>query len=191
MFDCIAITNRHLCPGDFLTQIEKLAKSGRYRILLREKDLPYHEYEALAKEVLGICRTYQADCIFHFYPEAAENLGCMKLHLPLPSLRQQPGLSERFTVGASIHSIEEAQEAYRLGASYLTAGHIFKTDCKKGLLPRGLIFLKKVCESVPIPIYAIGGISRENAGQAVSAGAAGICLMSTLMREEDPAEYFN
>ena len=42
-------------------------------------------------------------------------------------------------------------EAERLGATYVTAGHIFTTDCKKGLPPRGLDFLKNVCDAVTIP----------------------------------------
>ena len=49
-------------------------------------------------------------------------------------------------------------EAERLGATYVTAGHIFTTDCKKGLPPRGLDFLKNVCDAVTIPVYGIGGI---------------------------------
>ena len=49
-------------------------------------------------------------------------------------------------------------EAERLGAAYVTAGHIFTTDCKKGLPPRGLDFLKNVCDAVTIPVYGIVGI---------------------------------
>ncbi len=45
-----------------------------------------------------------------------------------------------------------------MGASYLTAGHIYATDCKRGLPPRGLGFLKEVCREVSIPVYGIGGI---------------------------------
>ena len=52
-------------------------------------------------------------------------------------------------IGVSIHSAEEAKEAVSLGASYLTAGHIFTTDCKKGVPARGLEFLKEVCEISP------------------------------------------
>ena len=61
-------------------------------------------------------------------------------------------------LGISIHSVEEAKEAEQLGASYLTAGHIYATDCKRGLPPRGLGFLKEVCREVSIPVYGIGGI---------------------------------
>jgi thiamine-phosphate pyrophosphorylase len=69
-----------------------------------------------------------------------------------------------------------------LGASYVTAGHIFATDCKKGLEPRGITFLENVCASVDIPVYAIGGISSDNYMEALDAGAQRVCMMSALMR---------
>ena len=55
----------------------------------------------------------------------------------------QEGVKEQFQrIGTSVHSVEDAKEAERLGVSYMTAGHIYITDCKKGLAPRGLGFLK-------------------------------------------------
>lgn len=81
-------------------------------------------------------------------------------------------------VGVSVHSIEEAGKAEGMGADYLITGHIFETDCKPGVLPRGLDFLQSVCKNVAIPVYAIGGISEKNAALTVQSGAAGICMMS-------------
>lgn len=52
-------------------------------------------------------------------------------------------------------------EAQALGATYLLAGHIFDTSCKPGLPGRGLDFLAQVCAAVPLPVYAIGGITAE------------------------------
>lgn len=92
------------------------------------------------------------------------------------------------SIGASCHSVAEAQEAARLGCTYITAGHVFVTDCKKGLAPRGLAFLQEVVESVAIPVYAIGGIGSENAASVRKTGAAGICVMSGLMQCENVEE---
>ena len=86
-------------------------------------------------------------------------------------------------IGTSTHSPAEALEAQQLGATYVTAGHIYTTDCKKGLPPRGLDFLQNVCNAVTIPVYAIGGI-KLNAGQineVKSCGASGVCIMSGMM----------
>ncbi len=118
----------------------------------------------------------------HTYYKVAKELNCKKIHLPLHVFKSNPNLSKDFDeVGVSIHSVSEAIEAMNLGATYITAGHIFATDCKKDLPPRGLSFLSSVCSSVHIPVYAIGGISPANAEKAINAGAEGICIMSGLM----------
>ena len=91
-------------------------------------------------------------------------------------------------VGASVHSVSEAKEAEKLGATCLIAGHIFSTDCKKDVPPRGLIFLKEVCESVDIPVFGIGGIAKENASDVLMTGAKGMCIMSEAMTCQHPAE---
>ncbi len=126
--------------------------------------------------------------ILHNFPDAAKRLGCKKIHLPMALLRTAD-LTGFDTVGASTHSVREAAEAQALGASYITAGHIFATGCKRGLEPRGLGFLKEVCRSVAIPVYAIGGITPENVQSAIDAGAAGACVMSGFMKCADAKEY--
>lgn len=161
------------------------------KIVLREKDLQEKDYEQLAKQVLDICSKYNIECILHTYYGAAEKLNCKKIHLPLDILRKNPEIAEKFEViGVSTHSKEDAMEAEKLGAYYITAGHIFETDCKKGLPGRGLKFLKNVCESVDIPVYAIGGISSANINEVIEAGAYGACLMSGFMKAEKVEELF-
>ena len=76
-------------------------------------------------------------------------------------------------------------EAQSLGCTYITAGHVFETDCKKGLPGRGLDFLRNVCAAVDIPVYGIGGIDADNIVLIRDAGASGACLMSSLMISED------
>jgi thiamine-phosphate pyrophosphorylase len=80
-----------------------------------------------------------------------------------------------------VHTVSEAKEAQELGADYLIAGHIFPTDCKKGVAARGLIFLEVVCDSVTVPVFAIGGITEERKEAVLSTGAKGICQMSEAM----------
>ncbi len=175
----ICVTNRALC-NDLEEQVGRVVRSGVKRVILREKDLPEEEYAALAGRILSICSENGAALTIHNFPNTARSLGVQKLHLPLRMMTQE--LAEEFTVGCSVHAVEEARVAEKLGASYLVAGHIFATDCKKGVPPRGLDFLKEVCGSVKIPVYAIGGISPENMPHALNAGAAGVCVMSALMR---------
>ncbi len=175
----ICVTNRALC-NDLEKQVGRVIKSGVKRVILREKDLSEKEYTALAARILAVCSENGTALTIHNFPNTARALGIRDLHLPLRMMTRE--LADEFTVGCSVHAVEEAKAAEKLGASYIVAGHIFATDCKKGVPPRGLDFLREVCGSVKIPVYAIGGISPDNMPLALNMGAAGVCVMSALMR---------
>ena len=184
MYKLMCVTNRKLCKGNFLKKIEEIANTHPAGIILREKDLPETEYRVLAKEVMRICKGQGTLCILHNFEMTAKNLGCDALHLPLPKLRsltKEERKSFRI-LGTSCHSVEEAKEAQELNCTYIIAGHVFATDCKKDMPPRGLEFLKDVCESVEIPVWGIGGISMENIEKVCGAGAEGGCIMSGFMK---------
>lgn len=190
MSDILCVTNRSLCNENFLQRIRKIAACKPKGIILREKDLSEAEYKALAEEVMQICKQNDVPCILHSFIDAAIALGAEKIHLPLHILRgmEEEKKKQFRSIGASCHSVAEAKEAERLGCTYITAGHVFVTDCKKGLAPRGLAFLQEVVESVAIPVYAIGGINSENAALVRKTGAAGACVMSGLMQCENVEE---
>lgn len=191
ILDIICVTNRTLCGEDFLLRMEKLASAHPSGMILREKDLPEEAYRQLAAQVMHICKEYQVPCILHSFVDAALELGADAIHLPLPVLRKLTLQQKQHfrMLGTSCHSVEDAKEAQTLGCTYLSAGHIFATDCKKGLPGRGLDFLREVCQSVSIPVYAIGGISPETIASVRAAGARGACVMSGLMQCEDVQEY--
>lgn len=193
MSDLICITNRTLCRGDFLSQIENIAKSSPKAIILREKDLSPNEYKTLAEKVTEICKRYNTSCILHNYINVAVQLNTAAIHLPMSALRTMSDMERRrFSVlGASCHSVEEGREAEKLGCSYITAGHIFATDCKKNVPPRGIEFLKDMCSNISISVYAVGGITPVNASLIKSAGATGYCVMSGLMQCDNVQNYIN
>ena len=193
MFDLLCVTNRKLCREPFLSQIEKIAKASPAGIILREKDLSEENYRELAAQVMRICQAYHVPCILHTFIDTAIALDAEAIHLPLPILRSMsPQEKAHFSVlGASCHSTEDALEAQQLGCTYLTAGHIFATDCKRGVPPRGTAFLKQVCENAAIPVYAIGGISAENMQEVRGTGAGGACIMSGLMTCENVEVYMD
>lgn len=197
MYNILAVTNRNLCANNLLDQIKKiielnskkdfevssLIKNSNIKIILREKDLSEEEYEGLARKVLTLCKSYNIECILHSYYNVAKKLNCRSIHLPLHILRESPEIHKNFsTIGISVHSVNEAIEAQKLNASYITAGHIFETDCKKGLPGRGLNFLHEVTSSVKIPVYAIGGIDENNIDSVIQTGAYGACVMSGFMK---------
>jgi len=96
----------------------------------------------------------------------------------VPVLHQRCSLS----VWVSVHSLQEAIRAEESSANAILAGHIYETDCKKGLPGRGLEFLTSIIEQVDIPVYAIGGIDQFNIEEVASAGASGACQMSYYMK---------
>lgn len=180
----IAVTNRHLCSHPLTEQIERICRLHPGAVLLREKDLSESDYKTLAQDVMKICETYRIPCILHTHMDVARELNSSFLHLPLPLFRKYHEQTDGFAkVGTSVHSVEEALEAEKLGASYLIAGHIYATDCKKGIPPRGPEFLRTVCQTVHLPVYAIGGIRLEEKQlqEVVGCGAAGGCIMSGTM----------
>lgn len=85
-------------------------------------------------------------------------------------------------IGTSVHSVEDAIFAELHGADYNTAGHIFTTDCKKGLPGRGIEWLNSICNAVSIPVYAIGGISDANVSMLSDCNISGYCMMSASMQ---------
>jgi len=184
----ICVTNRHLCEGDFFERIEKIACSGVTAVILREKDLSEGEYSDLAEKFTEICEKHKIEAILHTYVDVAIELGVRSIHLPLPVFKDLSGEKKSFfeKTGVSCHSVEDAVTAEKLGASYITFGHVFVTDCKKGLLPRGLDALKNVCRAVKIPVYAIGGINERNADSVIKSGAYGVCVMSGFMKSYNP-----
>ncbi|MDP4105608.1 MAG: thiamine phosphate synthase [Bacillota bacterium] len=185
----ILVTNRKLCKDDFLQRIQQLVKSKPHAIMLREKDLDGGEFEDLAENVKGICDVAQVPLIINQNISAAAKLKLLNIHLSISDLRKyQNDLLPFLNIGASVHSVSEAAEAQKLGASYLIAGHIFNTDCKKGVPPRGLPFLKEICESVSIPVFAIGGITNNRVKDVLETGAKGVCIMSEAMTCQNPSE---
>lgn len=181
----LAITNRHLSKRPYVEQIERICARQPWALLVREKDLLEDEYARLLMQVKNICDAYKVRCIAHTYVKAALRCDVTDIHVPLSLGKAAAEQKGRFReIGVSVHSVEEALQAEREGASYLTAGHIFATACKPGLAPRGKEFLREVCATVHIPVYAIGGmrVSKACVEEMKACGAAGIGVMSACMR---------
>ncbi|MDF2500117.1 MAG: thiE1 [Anaerosporomusa subterranea] len=183
----ICVTHRKLCQEDFLHRIHQLAQARPYAVMLREKDLDLPSYEQLAWKVKEICDHYGVLLILHQNSTVAEKMKLTHLHLSMPALRVYQKGEHPLLVGASVHSVAEAEEAQALGAAYVVAGHIYATDCKKRISPKGLSFLRQVCKAVYLPVFAIGGIARNNVKEILENGAKGFCVMSEAMTCQDPA----
>ncbi len=169
-------------------RLRKIVAARPNAIILREKDLCRDDYRTLAEKALEICGN-EVRCILHTYADVARELR-VPVHLPLPVLRRDRGLCDDMIYGASCHSVQDVSEAKSLGCNYVTLGHVFPTDCKKGVPARGTDPVKKAVEAVDIPVFAIGGIDRDNIGKIVDCGAKGACVMSGAFACDDVDKYF-
>lgn len=187
----IAVTDSTTCPRSLEVQLERICTCEHkpQAIILRAKELSPTEYEALAVTALTICNAHGVPLILHSHWRLALKLGVSALHLPLAILRQAEFQKNKidFThISTSIHRQTEIKEAAVLGATTLIAGHIYATQCKEGLAPRGLTFLSEACqeaEGFGLPVYAIGGIKFNSTqlAEIKKAGATGACIMSGYM----------
>ena len=195
------ISNRKLCENENLEkQIEKIFSAYEKKIILknfeivtltlREKDLDKNEYLNLVEKIYPICKKHKINLILHQNYDLNLDKKYMVegLHLSYEIFKSlnkniREGLIKKYKrIGVSIHSLDEAKEAESLGATYVVAGHIFETDCKKDLKPRGLKFVEDLSSVLTIPIFAIGGIDEENSQSIINSGAFGLCMMSSLMK---------
>ena len=152
--DLIAVTNRHLCSRPFTEQITRVCKLHPKALILREKDLPEEEYFSLARQVKEICEQFKVPFIPHFYPAVARELGCDRLHLPLPLLLENPKVVSDFhTVGTSIHSVSVSSRSGKAGNFLSHSRPYLCYRLQERAPPRGLPFLQNVCQAVQIPVY--------------------------------------
>ncbi len=198
---CYVTDRRGLVPAGgeptarVLEIIRRAAAAGVDWIQIREKDLEARALFDLAREVAeaagGRSRVIVNDRL-----DVALAAGTGGVHLGGQSLPVEPvvhwcrsGAATRgFLIGASCHSLGEAQAAERAGADYLFFGPVFATPAKMSFgPPQGLDRLEEVCRTVRIPVLAIGGVTVENSGACVGRGARGIAAIRMFQEAADLA----
>ena len=177
------IYNKKTCNKEaYIEHLVKLAKRVDLMIL-REKNLNIEEYKNLAQNLLAALENKDM-LVLHTHIETSFQINYKKIHLPFNIFCKNLSLLHKFDLtGVSIHSLEEARFAEKHGADYIIAGHIFQTQCKKDLKPKGLDFLENICKNIKIPVYALGGITEKNELDTIRTGALGACRMSDYMKD--------
>jgi thiamine-phosphate pyrophosphorylase len=183
------ITDRRLCRGLSLEEAVARAVAGGVGVLqLREKDLSAAQLVPLADRLRAITEG-KALLIVNGRLDVAQVCGADGVHLPesgasVAATRRLAG--DGLIVGRSVHSVEEAVKAQDEGADYVQVGAIFPTRSHPGR-PAGLTLLEAVVARVGIPVVAVGGITAENVGQVMQAGAAGAAVISAVLASPSPA----
>lgn len=122
--------------------------------------------------------------------DIAQVNGVQRVHLPSHGI--QPRDMKRFyphlTFGTSIHELSEAKVKEDEGANYLIFGHVYETESKAGLAPRGLKQLSEVTRATRLPVIAIGGIRTDRVSEVKQAGAKGIAVLSSIFNHRQPRD---
>ena len=183
----IAVTDRKICRKEFMGQVEAIASSRPDMLILREKDMTESGYGRLAVQCSEICGRHNVPFCVNSFIDVAAAIGSVRIQMPFAAfadnIERLKDFKERWV---SVHSADEAAEAERMGATHLIFGNVYETSCKPGAEGKGVPQLRKITDSVNIPVFAIGGISAENVNDVMGTGCAGICVRSILMDTESP-----
>lgn len=171
---------------------EEILKGGVGVVQLRQKNCTEKEYEKLAQEVAYLKIHNPLKLIANHFVRAAKKVGAEGVHLGSESMTIEFArrvMGEEAIIGVSVHSVEEGVQKEKAGADYLTFGSIYRSAAKPPDHPvQGIEALKKLVQSVRIPVVAIGGITLENLPEICEAGAAGFSVISATHQSDNPAE---
>ena len=183
------VTNRYQDSLEsFLEKVETACRSGVTIIQLREKNLTTNQYYQLAKQVKEITDAYQVPLIIDDRLDICLAVDAAGLHIgddELPVSVARKVLGPEKILGVTAKTVKRALEAETSGADYLGTGAIFPTTTKENAPITLISTLKTICQTVAIPVVAIGGLTSENIDQLIGTGIAGVAVVRDLMQAED------
>lgn len=176
---------------EFLYRVEEALKGGVTLMQLREKNRSTKEYIELARAVHEIAKKYQVPLIIDDRVDVMMAADCEGVHLgaedmDLATARKLIGPDK--ILGATAKKVEVAKAAYAAGADYLGVGAIYPTTTKVKTIITSTDTLKDICEAVPIPVNAIGGLNPSNMDVLRGINIAGVCAVSAIMKADSPKE---
>lgn len=186
-----AVTDRKWLKGSSLEEeVEKAVRAGVTMVQFREKNMKFDELVSLAKKIGAIVHRYNIPLIINDDIDAALASGADGVHVGQEDIcaseaRQKIGRS--MILGVSAGTAEIALEAEKCGADYIGAGAVFSTSTKEDAGKISFCELKRICDSVSIPVVAIGGIKEENIMELSGSGIAGAAVVSAIFAKDDAA----
>lgn len=174
---------------EFLKRIEAALQGGVTFLQIREKDKTTREYLILARKVHELTRKYNVPLIIDDRLDIAMAIDAEGVHLgqsdmPIHLARKLFGPNR--IIGATTKTVKQALEAHEQGADYLGVGAIYPTTTKVKTVLTSRDILRDICNAVPLPVNAIGGLNKDNIDILAGIPIAGICVVSAIMKAEDP-----
>lgn len=185
------ITDRHQAGGleALLRIIERRLAEGIEMIQIREKDLSARALAELVLRVLALDRPASTKVLVNSRADVALAAGADGVHLPADSIapsRWRAMAPPGFLIGVSCHEPAEALRAEAEGADFVVFSPVFEPISKPGYGPgKGLQALRAVTRALRIPVFALGGVTWENAPLCLEAGAAGVAGVSMFQRADE------
>lgn len=188
------ISGRNESLDEFLYKIEQSILGGVKIVQLREKNCSTLEYIEIGKRVKALTDSYNIPLIVNDRIDVALAIDASGIHLgqedmPLDIARRIMGTEK--LIGISTRNIEEATKAEINGADYIGVGAIFETDTKSDARKIHFDDIKKIKNSVDIPVLGIGGINKDNIHIVKMLNLDGICISSGILRDKNPKEAAN
>ena len=167
---------KRYCITDSLDVARRAASDGVELIQIRAKELCARELAGLVRSAAALGRPI----LVNTRTDVALACGAHGVHLPAGSIA--PGMWRKITprgflIGVSCHTIAELEAAEREGADLAVFGPVFPSVTKE-VTPIGLAAFREAARRVRLPVYALGGVTAENASSCIQAGAAGIAGIS-------------
>jgi thiamine-phosphate pyrophosphorylase len=185
-FRLLVITDRKECRPKPLEEVIKAAcLNGVKAFQFREKDLPEGDLLLLVQKLKRLTSKCRAKLIINDRLDIALLSKADGMHSPENGIlpKQVKQFSKNLIIGKSTHSLKSVLDAQRKGYDYIIFGPVFRTKSKiKYGKPKGLKELKRVCDEVKIPVFAVGGINPERAKKCIEAGAHGAAVIGAVMK---------
>ncbi len=175
----------------FLKTIEEACKSGVTFLQLREKTDSGRKYLELALKVKQITDHYDIPLIIDDRIDIALAIDAGGVHVganDIPVAYARKLLGKDKIVGATAKTVEHAIQAYKDGADYIGTGAIYPTTTKVVTVLTDVAVLNQICEAVPIPVVAIGGLNKDNIDILSNSPIDGIAVVSAIMKADNPAQ---
>lgn len=179
-----AVTNSKLISKQpLIEQVESALKGGITCLQLREKDMDEASFLLEAIEIKKLCEKYNVPFIINDNVNIAIQCGADGVHvgqsdMEVSEVRKLVG--DNMIIGVSAHNVEEAKAAEAGGADYLGVGAIYQTTTKQDATYVTLNELKRICNSVKIPVVAIGGMDRNTISSLSGTGVDGVAMVSAI-----------
>lgn len=161
----------------FLGRLERALAGGLRLMQLREKAMPAARLADLGQRCMALCRRYGARLVVNGDAELAARLGA-GVHLTARQLATLDARPDLPWVGASCHDAGELARAVAIGADFVVLGPLAATASHPGAAPLGWPLFSRLIADYPLPVYALGGLSRTDLTTARLAGAHGVAMRS-------------